>query len=163
MAALTATAPPPEFLPYTKAMDELFVHLEAHKLPKIVHALLGATLQNPINLMCLVGNAELAAGTPRVEAGLYASDLLMKLLVAVRALDWELIANVLAHAVSLSSSDDGESEVTPEMVKAGTTELPGVNFGDFDEKYVTQMITAAYRAMRRLDARPSTAIPEEHF
>src|ERR1700683_1300263 len=89
----------PEFLPYATAMDELFVHLQAQKLPKVVHTLFGVALQNPINLRCLVGNAELAPGALRVDPGFYASKLLKKLLAAVRALDWELVADILAHAI----------------------------------------------------------------
>lgn len=101
-------------IPYKAAMDELFVHLEAQKLPKIVHALLGATLENPLKLFCWVGDAESATGANRVVPGLYASDLLVKLLLAVRALNWELAADILAHAVP-----PVECEITGEMIKAG--------------------------------------------
>ena len=119
MGAPASTSDLPEFLPYTQAMDDLFVHLEAQKLPKVVHALLGAVLQNPINLQCIVGHAELASGAPRVEPGLYASKLLKKLLTATRALEWEVVADTLAHAIAPIEIIPEFAVVTALMLAAG--------------------------------------------
>lgn len=142
-------------LPYKATMDELFVHLQPQKLPKVVHTLLGVTLQNPIKLMCLVGNSELTSGTPRVESGLYASDLLIELLQAVRALDWELVANCLAHAIPPLESDE-EITVTPEMIEAGeevilseTGGAGAILSGHFCASALAERV---YRAMRLADS-----------
>jgi hypothetical protein len=88
---------------YRDAMDELFRHLESQELPKIVHTRLGIALEKPIKLFCIVGKASPAIGkmrTPQIEPGLYASNLLVKLLVAVRTPDWELVAVLLEQAIS---------------------------------------------------------------
>jgi hypothetical protein len=87
------------FVPYQIAMDELFVHLEAQKLPKVVHSLLGTVLDNPTKLLCVIGNPSPALGASHIATGFYASNLLKKLIEAVRALDWELVTILLEHAL----------------------------------------------------------------
>ena len=82
---------------YRDAMDELFRCLP-NELPKIVHTRLGVVLENPIKLLCFVGNTEPAFGTARIEPGLYASDRLVELVEAARALDWERIAIILEQS-----------------------------------------------------------------
>jgi hypothetical protein len=67
---------------------------------------LALVLENPLKLFCFVGNASgaLSDGTAHVEPGLYASDLLVKLLAATRALDWEVIGVLLEQAISPSQT-----------------------------------------------------------
>jgi hypothetical protein len=89
---------------YRDAMDELFRRLP-DELPKIVHTRLGMVLENPIKLLCFVGNAEPALGTPRIEPGLYASDRLVELVEATRALDWERIAVLLEQSISPAQAE----------------------------------------------------------
>ena len=110
----------PDFVPYTTAMDELFVHLQAQKLPKVVHTHLGIVLQNPVKLMCVVGDSESALGATRPEPGLYASKVLRKLIQATRTLDWELVAILLEHA---DTSYVDETEITEQMIAAGYSAL----------------------------------------
>jgi hypothetical protein len=85
---------------YREAMDELFANISPHELPQVVHTRLGLVLENPVKLLCFVGNAEPALRTPRVETGLYASDRLVELVKATRTLDWERIAVLLEQAIS---------------------------------------------------------------
>jgi len=66
-----------------------------------------------------VGNAEIASGTPRIEPGFYASKLLKKLLAATRALEWELVADTLAHAVAPIEITSEFAVVTASMIAAG--------------------------------------------
>jgi hypothetical protein len=112
------------FIPYTSAMDELFVYLQAQKLPKVVHARLGIVLEKPVKLFCLVGEPHPASygliSTPHIEPGFYASDLLIKLVAAARALDWKLVAILLEHA---DASCVEEIEVTEGMISSGVTAL----------------------------------------
>jgi hypothetical protein len=93
---------------YREAMDELFANLEPHELPKIIHTRLGIAMEKPIKLFCLVGEPHPASnwpiGAPRVEPGLYASDLLVELVAATRTLDWEKIGVLLEQAISPAPS-----------------------------------------------------------
>ena len=96
---------------YEKMMDELFRHLEPHELPKIVHTRLRLVLENPVKLFCLVGDADAAFGAPRIQPGLYASNRLVELVEAARALDWKQVAILLEQAITpvISSSTQTQS------------------------------------------------------
>jgi hypothetical protein len=85
---------------FETAMDELLQHVELNKPPQVVRERFIVVLQKPLKLFCWVGNAGAALGADRIEPGLYASDLLVKLLEAVRALDWETVVVILEHAIS---------------------------------------------------------------
>jgi hypothetical protein len=89
---------------YAVAMDELFANLKNQELPKVVHARLALVLENPLKLFCCVGHAEPALGTARVEPALYASDRLVELVAAAKALDWERTAVLLEQAISPSAT-----------------------------------------------------------
>lgn len=123
MARAPATPDFPEFLSYAQAMDELFVHLKAQKLPKVIHALLGDVLDNPVKLFCVVGDPGPAVGASQVAPGSYASNSLKKLIEAVRALDWELVRIILEHAASPTSLASRPIVVSPSMIDAGTRVL----------------------------------------
>lgn len=84
---------------FREAMDELLAGCQAHELPDVVADLVVAVLKQPIKLFCWVGDAEFTAGAPRVAPGFYASDLLVKLLEAVRTLNWEGVIRLLKHAL----------------------------------------------------------------
>ena len=85
--------------PFRSAMDDLMAEFEANELPEVVSHLVVAVLKKPIKLCCWVGEADLATGASRIEPGFYASDLLVELLLAVRALNWEVVVRLLEHAV----------------------------------------------------------------
>lgn len=87
---------------YHAAMEELFAYFEANKPPQVVLSTFGAVLENPVKLLCGVGNADPSSriGTMSVKPGLYASDLLVKLLEAVRARDWKTVVSLFEHASS---------------------------------------------------------------
>jgi len=76
---------------YETAMSELFGLAQSGKLPEPVFRALLSLLANPAKLLC----AELeVCGTLRTSAPdtrLQASDLLVKLVQAVRTLDWEFV------------------------------------------------------------------------
>jgi hypothetical protein len=87
---------------FDATMDELLGHAKAHELPQVVLEGIVAILENPIKLFCWVGEAHPAggSGTPSPPPSLYASDLLVKLVGAVRAFDWEVVAVILEQARS---------------------------------------------------------------
>ena len=84
------------------ALSELFTKCETLEPPEIVTNLIIAVLEKPLKLFCLVGedSSTERIGTARLSPGLYASDLFVKLLAAVRALQWEVVVIILEQALS---------------------------------------------------------------
>jgi hypothetical protein len=85
---------------FEDTLATLWTCSEALELPEIVHQGVIRVLENPGKLFCLVGHAETAVGADAPKAGLYASDLFVKLIVALRALDWEVVVILLEQATS---------------------------------------------------------------
>jgi len=90
---------------FNDATEELLRYCETYEPPEIVRTRAVNVFENPTKLFCWVGEAQPALGALRIEPGLYASDLFVKLLAATRALDWEVVAVVLEQAISPSPTD----------------------------------------------------------
>jgi hypothetical protein len=95
------------------ALAQLLADCEAFELPEIVPNLIVAVLQKPLKLFCAVGEvdpADRVVGTMYLEPGLYASNLFVELLAAVRTLQWEVVVVILEQAltplVSISPVED---------------------------------------------------------
>ena len=111
---------------YDDAMEALLAHLEAHKPPKVVaEALTAFVRDHHLKLCAWVGDGGSAgdAGAARVPPGLYASDLLVKLLAAVRAFDWKVVAVLMGHAVSPDGPVGSNVEITSKMIRAAAKPL----------------------------------------
>jgi hypothetical protein len=80
---------------FDDGLAELFANAESHKPPQIIIERIIAVLQNPLKLCCWVGEAMPATRTNHPSPGLYASNLFMKLIAAMRALDWEVVLIIL--------------------------------------------------------------------
>jgi hypothetical protein len=87
---------PPSFL---DAVAELLACFQAHKPSQIILERTISVIEQPIKLCCWVGEIDPAIGTARIAPGFYASDLFIKLLKAVRALDWEVVVILLEQAM----------------------------------------------------------------
>jgi hypothetical protein len=96
MDAVTAFNPT-----FKAAMDQLLAIWETEEPPEVCRQFIIPVLQQTTKLFCWVGNAQTADGVRAtgVEAGFYASDLLVKLLSASIALDWEVVAILLEQAM----------------------------------------------------------------
>ena len=84
---------------FDDAMHWLLAECEASEPPEIVRQLIIEVLNNPVKLFCWVGDAETTSGAARPNAGLYASDLFVKLLRTVRAFDWKIVSVLLEQAL----------------------------------------------------------------
>src|ERR1700730_17228512 len=75
------------------AMDELIGKAEAHELPEEVARALARLFKHPEKLFCWEPDVSLTSQvrTTNFSQGLQASNLLVKLVLAVRALDWEIV------------------------------------------------------------------------
>lgn len=136
---------------FSEAMDELLELCETHKAPAIVTSGIASLIaQNERKLFCWMGDPLPASGTEAdaLPAGLYASDFLEKLVLAVRALDWE-VATVLIHSLSPPE----EIEVTLLMIEAASEVLEVHYLGDgaYD---IPRAIPAIFRAMLRARSLP---------
>ena len=82
------------------ASATLIRYCEALELPEIILERLAILSDKLVKLMCWVGEADPTTDprTVRMQPGLYASDLFVKLFKAVRALDWELVLVLIEHA-----------------------------------------------------------------
>lgn len=87
-------------LTFDEASEQLLSLCELHKPPHVVLERIVLVYEKPIKIMCLVGDTDPALGAQNVPAGLYASNLFMKLLTAARALDWERVVVILEQAAS---------------------------------------------------------------
>lgn len=78
---------------YKDALAELIGRAEAQELPEEVVRALARVFEHPQKLFFWEPNDGLASGisAPNEPVGLQASDLLVKLVLAVRALDWEVV------------------------------------------------------------------------
>lgn len=85
---------------FYNALDELLADCEALKAPQVIIQGIVTVLENPVKLLCWVGDVDPAFGTARCSPGLYSSDLLIKLMQAVRALNWEVVSVILEQAIS---------------------------------------------------------------
>lgn len=108
---------------FDHAAEELLRHLETHEPPEIVRLRAIDVLQNPTKLLCWVGDA-VPGRTPRVQPGLYATDLFVKLLAACRALDWEVVGVILEQAISppRTEAPTGPGEVQRARAAKATAE-----------------------------------------
>jgi hypothetical protein len=80
------------------AMDRLFAALDAGEVPRVIQRPLQVALENSLKLFCAVGTPE--TGIARIPPGIYASDLLVKLIEAVKAYDWKTVSILLEQASS---------------------------------------------------------------
>jgi hypothetical protein len=85
---------------FSDALSALFRDCEAYKPPQIILERIVGALEHPIKLFCWVGDTNAAVGATRPVPGFYASDLLVELMEAVRALDWEIVGILLEQAIS---------------------------------------------------------------
>ena len=78
---------------YRDAMAELVGRAKSGELPEPVVRALAGLFESPQKLFAWNPDPALAGlvGTPNIDAGLQASNLLIKLIQAVRALDWEVV------------------------------------------------------------------------
>ena len=78
---------------YASAMAELFGLAKAEKMPPEVIRVLARIFEHPVKLFCFEPDVCSASGvwTASAACRLQASDLLKKLVLAARALDWEVI------------------------------------------------------------------------
>ena len=78
---------------YGEAMQELVGHAEANELPIEVTRALTSLFKRPEKLLVWNPDPNLASGVgaSNLSFGLQASNLLVKLVLAARALDWEVI------------------------------------------------------------------------
>src|SRR2546423_1278875 len=78
---------------YRAALDELIGKAKAQELTEEVVRALARLFDHPEKLFCWKPDDGLTAqvGAANLSEGLQASDLLVKLVLAVRALDWEVV------------------------------------------------------------------------
>ena len=91
---------------YRDALEELIVKTKAHEPPEEVVRALACLFERPEKLFCFVPNPNptVGSGALNVASSLQASNLLVELVLAVRALDWEVVI--------VASEQHGE---TPEL------------------------------------------------
>lgn len=96
-----------ECILYDDAMEELLARAEAKELPEVVFWALAYFFKTPAKLFCCHLDLDLAGNvrTSGAETRLEASQLLVKLVLAVRALNWEVIlVTAKEHGYSYPSS-----------------------------------------------------------
>lgn len=99
---------------YDDAMEELLGLAKSDVLPPKVIGVLVGIFEHPIKLFCAEPDIRTADGVWTVSATsrLQASNLLVKLVLAARALDWEVIV-VAAEQHDAELRDAAESVLSP--------------------------------------------------
>jgi hypothetical protein len=135
---------------YREKVAELLGLLEGDHVPPRVKLAVPSLSKCHNKLFVMVSKPSPALRADYLEPGIYPSDLLCKLVEAIRALEWPQVLVLIHEATSSDlpmpiAAEIAEIEVTGEMIEAGVNTIDemtprGVNVG-------SNVVEAVYRAM----------------